>query len=104
MSSQAKQFRALFQVVYHGQVTVDIGNAATGSGTAANTTATIPGAALGDMVLVAAQGSAENANSKVVAEVSAANTVRFTVLNNSAGAVDPASKVYNLTVLRPRFD
>lgn len=98
---QRRQFQDVFDVVFSGDVTVDIGNAATGSGTAANTTLTVTGVALGDHCLVSARGSAEDANSKVVVEVSAANTVRFTVLNNSAGAVDPASKVYHLVVLRP---
>lgn len=94
-----RQFQSLFDVVYFGPVTVDIANAATGSGTAGTGTATVPGVAVGDAVFVFPR-VADTASSPRFGDVSAANTVRLTTLNNSAGAVDYASQVYDILVLR----
>lgn len=102
-SKQAEQFQALFETVYAGPVTVDISNAATGSGTFGTGTATITGAKIGDLVFVMNYTTVFTAGAPVLGDVSAANTVRLTVLNNSAGAVDYASQVYVIVVLRPRW-
>lgn len=95
----SRQFRGTFRVVYRGPVTVDIANAATGSGTSGVGTATVNGVAVGDMVFVAPR-AAMTAGAPILGDVSAANTVRLTTMNNSAGAVDYASAVYDITVLR----
>lgn len=99
-----RQYQSLFDVVYAGPVTVDIANAATGSGTFGSGTATVLGVAVGDLVQVfKTNGTAETDGAPIVGAVSAANTVRLTVLNNSAGAVDYPSQVYHIVVLRKMF-
>jgi hypothetical protein len=93
------QFQDLFEVVGVGAFTVDFGNAATGSGTFAGSGAlTVPGAALGDIVLVGA--GIDPIDSALVGHVTAANTVEVTLLNNTAGAVNLASQTLRIVVLR----
>lgn len=99
-----RQFQSLFDVVFAGSVTVDVSNAATGSGTFGTGTATVIGAAVGDEVLVFNPAGAFTAGAPVFGDVSAVNTVRLTVMNNSAGAVDPASQIYKIVVLRALFN
>jgi hypothetical protein len=55
---------------------------------------------VGDHVLVFNSGGAYTDGSPVFGDVSAADTVRLTTLNNTAGAVDYTSRVYNIVVLR----
>lgn len=93
------QWQFLWDKIYTGVFTVDLGNAATGSGTFATTTVTVPGAALGDFVLVAPV--LDLTDGFVFGQVSAANTVDITVLNNTAGALNLASAQYKVLVLRP---
>jgi hypothetical protein len=92
------QFQDLFDVVGAGAFTVNMGNAATGSGTFAVAQVTVPGAALGDFVLVAA--GVDVVDAALVGSVTAANTVDIVLLNNTAGAVDLASATYPVVVLR----
>ena len=92
------QFQDLFEVVGVGSFTVDMGNAATGSGTFAVSQITVPGAALGDFVMVAP--GVDVVDAAVVANVTAANTVDIVLLNNTAGAVNLASATYRVVVLR----
>lgn len=93
------QFQDLFEVVGAGSFTVNFGNAATGSGTFAGSGAlTVPGAALGDFVLVGA--GVDVVDSALVGHVTSANTVEVTLLNNTAGAVDLASQTLRIVVLR----
>lgn len=94
------QFQGIFRKVFKGRVTADISSAATGSGTFGSVTATVPGALLGDLVFVTPVTTATTAGAPVFGEVSAANTVRIVLLNNSAGTVDMASQLYNVLVLR----
>lgn len=93
------QFQDVFQnvIVYTG--TLDLGNAATGSGTFTSTDITITGAALGDLVLVSL--GLDTVDTAVVAAVTAANTVTVTLLNNTAGAVNLASTTVRIVVLQP---
>lgn len=100
---EAAQFQYLFDVVYAGPLTVDISNAATGSGTFGTGTATVVGAKIGDYVMVMNYTTVYTAGAPVVGDVSAADTVRLTALNNSAGAVDYASQKYAVVILRPRW-
>ena len=92
------QFQDLFEVVGCGAFTVNMGNAATGSGTFAVASVTVPGAALGDFVMVAA--GVDVIDAALVGSVTSANTVEIVLLNNTAGAVDLASATYRVVVLR----
>lgn len=98
------QFQDLFEVIGAGAFTVDMGNAATGSGTFAVASVTVPGAALGDFVLVAA--GVDVTDAALVGSVTSANTVEIVLLNNTAGAVNLASATYRVVVLRlaPQYD
>jgi len=98
-----RQFQSLFDVVYAGPVTVDIGNAATGNGTFGVGSAVVPGAEVGDFVLVFNKAGAYTDGAPVFGDVDAVGNVQLTVLNNSAGAVDYTSRVYRIVVLRPMF-
>lgn len=93
------QFQDLFEVVGVGSFTVNFGDAATGSGTFAGSGAlTVPGAALGDFVLVGA--GVDVTDAALVGHVTSANTVEVTLLNNTAGAIDLASQTLRIVVLR----
>lgn len=93
------QFQDLFDVVGVGKFTINFPNAATGSGTMAVSGAlTVPGAALGDIVLVAP--GVDPVDAVIAGHVTAANTVELTLLNNTAGAVDLASADFTVVVLR----
>lgn len=94
------QFRDLFDNFYVYTATYDPGNAATGSGTFASSDVTVPGVALGDVVL-ASSFSLDTVDTAIVAAVTAANTVTVTVLNNTAGAVNLASGTIRIVVARP---
>lgn len=92
------QFQDMVDVVGVGAFTVDFGNAATGSGTFAKSTVTVPGAALGDFVFV---GPGIDALDAVIGgSVTSADTVELVLLNNTAGAVDLGSQKLRLIVLR----
>jgi hypothetical protein len=92
------QFQALVDrvIVYTG--TLDLGNAATGSGTFASSDVTVTGAALGDVVLVSL--GVDTVDAAVVGAVTAADTVTVTLLNNTAGAVNLASTTVRIVVLK----
>jgi hypothetical protein len=92
------QFQDMVDVVGVGAFTVDFGNAATGSGTFAKVTVTVPGAALGDFVFA---GPGIDALDAVIGgSVTSADTVELVLLNNTAGAVDLGSQKLRLMVLR----
>lgn len=93
------QFNALFKEVLVYTAALDLGNAATGSGTFASTDVTVPGAELGDLVLVSL--AVDTVDTAIVGAVTAANTVTVTVLNNTAGAVNLASATVRIVVLKP---
>ena len=93
------QFQDVFEVVGVGSFTVNFGNAATGSGTFAGSGAlSVPGAALGDFVLVGA--AVDTVDAALVGHVTSAGVVEVTLLNNTAGAVDLASQTLRIVVLR----
>src|SRR6266404_5485208 len=98
-------FQSLFDVVFAGNVTATIGTGGAGSGTTSSTTVTVQGVKVGDEVLVFTYGAggALTAGAPIVGNVSAANTVRLAVLNNTAGALTTpynAATVYQIIVLR----
>jgi hypothetical protein len=96
------QFQGLFSEMWAVSETVDFGNAATGSGTFASAEVTVPGVALGDIVMGISAG-VDTVDTVIGGAVTAANTVTLTVLNNSAGAVDLASTTLKFIVVRPAF-
>ena len=92
------QFQDLFDVVGVGSFTADFANSATGLGVRVGLAFTVPGAALGDIVLVGAQ--VDTLDAVLVGHVTSANTVEVQLLNNTAGAVDLPSQALRIVVLR----
>lgn len=94
-----QQFRGVFMDVIRYKGTLDLANAATGSGTFASADVTVPGVALGDIVLGVSLG-VDTVDAAVVGAVTAADTVTVTLLNNTAGAVNLASTTVRILVGR----
>jgi len=84
------------QFFYSG--TLDVASLADGAGS--TSTATVPGVALGDIVLGVSM-AVDLAGITVTAYVSAANTVSVRFQNESGGTVDLASTTLRLWVGRP---
>jgi hypothetical protein len=98
-----KQFQGAFSEMWAVTDTAcNFGNAATGSGTFASVDVTVPGVALGDMVIGVAVG-VDTVDAVIGGAVTAANTVTLTLMNNSAGAVDLASTTCKFLVGRPAW-
>jgi hypothetical protein len=90
--------RTLFsKVIDNVAATIDFANVVTGSGATA-TDLTITGAELGDYVFVAALIDTQGLH--LFGWVSAANTVKVRVVNNTGADVNLASAVYNVKVVR----
>lgn len=99
----SKQFQGAFKELWVVTDTAcNFGNAATGSGTFASLDITVPGVALGDMLLGVSVG-VDTVDSVIYGAVTAANTVTLTLLNNTAGAVDLASTTCKFIVGRPSW-
>jgi len=96
------QFQGLFSEMWAVSETVDFGNAATGSGTFASVNVTVPGVALGDIVM-GVSIAVDTVDTVIAGAVTAANTVTLTVLNNTAGAVNLAPAIVDFIVVRPAF-
>lgn len=96
------QFQGIFGEMWTVSETVNFGNAATGSGTFASADVTVPGVALGDIVLGVSAG-VDTVDTVIAGAVTAANTVTLTVLNNTAAGVDLASTTLKFVVARPVF-
>ena len=94
-----RQFPDVFKDVITYQGTLDLGDAATGSGTFASSDVTVKGAALGDFVLVSL--GVDTVDAVVRGAVTAANVVTVTLLNNTGGAVNLASTTVRIVVLKP---
>lgn len=95
----ARTFRQAFSEVITYQGTLDLADAATGSGTFASADVTVPGAALGDFVIVSL--GVDTVDAVVAGAVTAANVVTVTLLNNTTGAVNLASTTARIAVLKP---
>lgn len=94
-----RQFPDVFKDVITYQGTLDLGDAATGSGTFASSDVTVKGAALGDFVIVSL--GVDTVDAVVAGAVTASNVVTVTLLNNTAGAVNLASTTVRIVVLKP---
>lgn len=89
-----------FYVVANTRATVDFGNTLGSATTAVNVAVT--GARAGDWVEVASQAAAGiNAGIVLHGKVTADDQVTLEASNVTAGALDPASAVYNILVKRP---
>jgi hypothetical protein len=97
--SHARQFGDVFSQVIVHKAALDLDNAAVGSGTFASSDVTVTGAALGDFVMVSL--AVDPVDTFVCGQVTAANVVTVTVLNNTAGAVNLASAMCRIVVLKP---
>jgi hypothetical protein len=97
--SVRRQFQDVFSEVIVYTAAFDPANAATGSGTFASTDVTVPGAALGDFVVVSF--NLDSVDTYVCGAVTAVNVVTVTVLNNTAGAVNLGAGVVRIVVLKP---
>lgn len=91
------QHQALYDVVASVTATVDPASLADAAG--ATTTVTVTGAKLGDIVAFGA--GVDLSGTTVTAYVSAADTVKIRVQNESGGGVNLASSTWNIIVKRP---
>ena len=91
------QFRGLFSDTWAVTCTLDSASVATGG--AGTDTVTVPGVALGDMVIGMSVAVSE-AGLVRRAYVSAANTVTIATTNTTGGAVDLASTTVDLIIVR----
>jgi hypothetical protein len=91
------QFRGLFSDTWSVTCTLDVGSLVDGAGT--SDTITIPGVALGDIVLGISFG-VSLAGLTVTGYVSAADTVTLRIQNESTATVDLASTTVDVIVAR----
>ena len=91
------QFRGLFSNTWLVKATLDAGSLADGVGETDDVT--VPGVALGDMVIGASLG-VDLVGITVTGYVSAANTVKFRLQNESGSTVDLASATLRIVVAR----
>jgi len=91
------QFRGLFSNTWLVKATLDAGSLSDGVGETDDVT--VPGVALGDMVLAASLG-VDLVGLTVTGYVSAANTVKFRIQNESGSTVDLASSTLRIVVAR----
>lgn len=91
------QFRGLFSDTWAVTATLNPGSLADGAGETDDIT--IPGVALGDMVIGASLG-VDLVGITVTGYVSAANTVKFRIQNESTATVDLASSTLRIVVAR----
>lgn len=91
-----RQFVDVFPDVLVSVQAIDVASIPANSvGTA---TATVVGAAVGDVVLFTTAGSIGNVGAN--ARVSAVDTVTFSFQNPTAGAINPASTAFTIVVLK----
>lgn len=93
-------FRGLFNDTWTVTATLDSASVASGATGAATDTVTVPGVALGDMVIGMSVGVSE-AGIVRRAYVSAANTVTIATDNLTGSSVDLASTTLKLIIARP---
>jgi hypothetical protein len=91
------QFRGLFSDTWVVRATLDAGSLVDGAGETDDIT--IPGVALGDMVIGASLG-VDLVGLTVTGYVSAANTVKFRIQNESGSTVDLASATMDIIIVR----
>lgn len=95
-----EQFQGVFEKVYEVRATIDVDSLTTG--TSDTDTITVPGVALGDMVLSFSLG-VSLAGIQATAYVSAANTVTMVFQNTTGSTVNLDSTTIKLVIARPGF-
>ena len=90
-------FRGLFSDTWAVKCTLDAGNLTDGNGETDDVT--VPGVALGDMVIGATLG-VDLVGLTVTGYVSAADTVKFRIQNESGSTVNLASSTLRIVVVR----
>ena len=99
-----KQFQGAFSEMWFcTESALNFANAAVGSGTFASVDITVPGVAIGDMLIGTPALGVDTIDGVVGGAVTAANVVTLTLLNNSAGAIDLASTTCKFVVGRPSW-
>jgi len=91
------QFRGLFSDTWAVTCTLNAGSLINGAGETDDVT--VPGVALGDMVIGASLG-VDLVGLTVTGYVSAANTVKFRIQNESESTVDLASATMKIVIVR----
>ena len=91
------QFRGLFSDTWAVTCTLNAGNLVDGAGETDDVT--VAGVALGDMVIGASLG-VDLVGLTVTGYVSAANTVKFHIQNESGSTVDLASATMKIVIVR----
>ena len=91
------QFRGLFSDTWAVTCTLDAGNLIDGAGETDDVT--VAGVALGDMVIGASLG-VDLVGLTVTGYVSAANTVKFRIQNESGSTADLASATMKIVIVR----
>lgn len=91
------QFRGLFSDTWSVRATLDAGSLVDGAGETDDVT--VSGVALGDMVIGASLG-VDLVGLTVTGYVSAANTVKFRIQNESGSTVDLASATLRIVIVR----
>ena len=91
------QFRGIFSDTWVVKATLDAGSLVDGAGETDDIT--IPGVALGDMVIGTSLG-VDLVGLTVTGYVSAANTVKFRIQNESGSTADLASSTLRVVVAR----
>ena len=91
------QFRGLFSDTWAVTCTLDAGSLINGAGETDDVT--VPGVALGDMVIGASLG-VDLVGLTVTGYVSAANTVKFRIQNESEATVNLASATMKIVIVR----
>lgn len=97
-----EQFRGVFNEMWQLTLTVDPASIAAGAEDTGSFT--VPGLAVGDMVLGVGPGVNLTADAEVLAYVSAANTLIIRISNlNASTALDLASSTWKVIIGRPAF-
>ena len=97
-----KQFQGMFKEMWAVKATWDPASAAAGAQTTSDTI-TVPGVALGDMVLGISFDKEVAASPLIRARVTAANTVVLAIISGTGVTADMASGTLKLVIGRPAF-
>lgn len=97
-----KQFQGMFSEMWAVKATWDPASAAAGAQTTADTI-TVPGVALGDMVVGLSFTGEVAASPLIRARVTAANTVVLAIISGTGVTADMASGTLRLVIGRPNF-
>jgi hypothetical protein len=95
------QLAKLRNAILQASATWDPAATAATQGAEVSTTIAVPGAAVGDTVLVGHTGFLGAVAAELEASVSAADTVKVRIINTTAAAVDVPTGTLRVTVIKP---